>query len=158
EIFRSRKINGKYEDAEYLTALNGPNINSLEALIAPDESYILIGSFGRPGGAGNSDLFISYNADGSWTKPVGLGALIGTPAREESHGISPDGKWLYFSSERLTPSDRTKTKFTRSSLSACLTASTTASATFTAFQWSTYSQPPDSGNKAARRLSDSRYF
>lgn len=112
EIFRSRKINGKYEDAEYLTALNGPNINSLEALIAPDESYILIGSFGRPGGAGNSDLFISYNVDGSWTKPVGLGPLIDTPAREYSPRISPDGKWLYFSSERLTASDRTKTKFT----------------------------------------------
>jgi hypothetical protein len=41
DIYRSRLVDGKYETAEDL----GPNINgegiwSLEALIAPDESYV----------------------------------------------------------------------------------------------------------------------
>jgi Tol biopolymer transport system component len=111
-IFRSRLVDGKYQDAEDLVNLNGKNISSLEALIAPDESYILIGSFGRPGGAGNSDLFISYNENGTWTKPVGLGPLIDTPSREYSPRLSSDGKWLYFSSERVKDSTRTNPHFT----------------------------------------------
>jgi WD40 repeat protein len=111
-IYRSRLVNGVYQDAEELAPLNGAGISSLEALIAPDESYILIGSFGRPGGAGNSDVFISYNENGTWTKPVGLGPLIDTPAREYSPRISPDGKWLYLSSERLLEADRKKAHFT----------------------------------------------
>jgi Tol biopolymer transport system component len=101
DIFVSKLVDGKYQEAEELTALNGAGISSLEALIAPDESYILIGSFGRPGGAGNSDLFISYNRGGAWTKPAGL--AVNTPAREYSPRVSPDGRWLYFSSEKVPP-------------------------------------------------------
>jgi WD40-like Beta Propeller Repeat len=101
DIFRSRLVEGKYQPAEDL----GPNINgdgiwSLEALIAPDESYLLIGSFGRQPGFGNSDLFISYNQNGVWSKPKNLGPVINTAAREYSPRISPDGKWLIFSSEQ----------------------------------------------------------
>jgi Tol biopolymer transport system component len=101
DIYRSRLVDGKYETAEDL----GPNINgegiwSLEALIAPDESYLLIGSFGRQPSFGNSDLFISYNQNGVWSKPKNLGPVINTAAREYSPRISPDGKWLIFTSER----------------------------------------------------------
>jgi hypothetical protein len=101
DIFRSRLVEGRYQPAEDL----GPNINgdgiwSLEALIAPDESYLLIGSFGRQPGFGNSDLFISYNQNGVWSKPKNLGPVINTAAREYSPRISPDGKWLIFSSEQ----------------------------------------------------------
>jgi len=101
DIYVSRLVDGKYGEAEELAVLNGQGISSLEALIAPDESYILIGSFGRPGGAGSSDLFISYNVNGSWTKPAGVGEAINTKAREYSPRVSPDGKWLYFSSEKV---------------------------------------------------------
>jgi hypothetical protein len=101
DIYRSRLVDGKYQPAEDL----GPNINgdgvfSLEALIAPDESYLLIGSFGRQPSFGNSDLFISYNQSGTWSKPKNLGPVINTAAREYSPRISPDGKWFIFTSER----------------------------------------------------------
>ena len=70
DIFRSRLVDGKYQPAEDL----GPNVNgdgiwSLEALIAPDETHLLIGSFGRQPGFGNSDLYISYNQNGVWSNP-----------------------------------------------------------------------------------------
>ena len=68
DIYRSRSVNGKYQPAEDLGPnINGDGIFSLEALIAPDESYLLIGSFGRQPSLGNSDLFISYNRSGAWT-------------------------------------------------------------------------------------------
>jgi WD40-like Beta Propeller Repeat len=101
DIYRSRLQNGKYQEAESLgSPVNEEGVWSLEALIAPDESYLLIGSFGRQPGFGNSDLFISYNQNGVWTKPKNLGPVINTAAREYSPRISPDGKWLIYTSEQ----------------------------------------------------------
>jgi hypothetical protein len=107
DIYRSRLVNGKYQPAEDLGPnINGDGIFSLEALIAPDESYLLIGSFGRQPSLGNSDLFISYNRNGAWSKPVNLGPEINTAAREYSPRITPDGKWLIFTSERGMQTDK----------------------------------------------------
>ena len=102
DIFRSRLVDGKYQEAEDLGPdFNGPGIDSFEALIAPDESYLLIGSFGRQDSFGSSDIYISYNVGGKFTKPKNLGPAVNTPARDYSPRISGDGKWLLFTSEKL---------------------------------------------------------
>lgn len=107
DIFRARLVNGRYEEAEDLGPdINGPQIASLEAWIAPDESYLLIGSFGREGGYGNSDLFVSFNDHGKWSKPVNLGAVVNTPAREYSPRVTGDGEWLYYASEMGMPYEK----------------------------------------------------
>ena len=107
DIFRSRLVNGKYQDAEDLGPnLNGPGIFSLEAWIAPDESYLLIGSFGRDENYGSSDLFVSFNNQGVWSKPVNLGPIVNTQAREYSPRVSPDGEWLYYASEMGMPYEK----------------------------------------------------
>jgi hypothetical protein len=101
DIYRSRLVDGKYQEAEDLgPTINGDGIFSLEALIDPDEKYLLIGSFGRKPGMGNSDLYISYRQRDTWSQPKNLGPVINTAAREYSPRISPDGKWLIFTSER----------------------------------------------------------
>jgi Tol biopolymer transport system component len=102
DVFRSKFENGEYKEAEDLGPIfNGPGINTFEATIAPDESYILLGSFGRQGGYGSSDIFVSFrDAAGSWTPPVNLGSQVNTRARDYSPRISGDGRWLYFTSER----------------------------------------------------------
>lgn len=102
DIYRSRLVDGKYQDAEDLgPQLNDPRIWTFEAAIAPDESYLLIGSFGREPTYGSSDIYISYNQNGTWSKPKNLGPVINTPARDYSPRISGDGKWLLYTSERL---------------------------------------------------------
>jgi WD40 repeat protein len=107
DIFRSRLVNGKYEEAEDLgPEINGPQIASLEAWVAPDESYLLIGSFGREGGYGNSDLFVSFNENRRWGKPVNLGAAVNTPARDYSPRVTVDGRWLYYASEMGMPYEK----------------------------------------------------
>jgi len=112
DIYRTRLVDGKYQPAEDLGPnINGDGIFSLEALIAPDESYLLIGSFGRQPGFGNSDLFISYNQNGTWSKPKNLGPVINTPAREYSPRISPDGKWFIFTSERGMQTEKREQPF-----------------------------------------------
>jgi hypothetical protein len=107
DIFRARLVNGRYEEAEDLGPnINGQGIASLEAWIAPDESYLLIGSFGREGGYGNSDIFVSFNEGGSWGKPVNLGPVVNTPAREYSPRVTRDGEWLFFASEMGMPYEK----------------------------------------------------
>ena len=102
DVFRSRLVEGKYQPAEDLgPEINGPNVDSFEALIAPDESYLLMGSFGREDSLGSSDLYISYNVNGKFAKPINLGSSINGPARDYSPRISGDGKWLIYTSERL---------------------------------------------------------
>jgi Tol biopolymer transport system component len=105
DVYRSRLVDGKYQEAESL----GPAVNdgryTIEAFVAPDESYILLGSFAQDS-LGNADLYISYNKNGVWSKPVNLGSTINTRARDYSPRISPDGKYLIFSSEKGFPTDR----------------------------------------------------
>jgi len=104
DIFRSRLVDGKYRRAEDLGSdFNGPAIDSFEAFISPDESFLLIGSFGREDSFGSSDLYIAYNQNGTWTKPKNLGPIINSRARDYSPRLSGDGKWLLFTSERTTP-------------------------------------------------------
>jgi Tol biopolymer transport system component len=113
DIYRSRLVNGKYQEAEDLgSPVNEEGVWSLEALIAPDESYLLIGSFGRQPGFGNSDLYISYNQNGVWTKPKNLGPVVNTAAREYSPRISPDGKWLIYTSEQGMQTEKRDQPFT----------------------------------------------
>jgi WD40-like Beta Propeller Repeat len=102
DVYRSRLVNGQYQPAESL----GPAVNdgryTIEAYVAPDESFILLGSFALDS-LGNADLYITYNENGVWSKPVNFGSLINTKARDYSPRISPDGKYLLFSSERGFP-------------------------------------------------------
>src|SRR5262249_32645858 len=83
----------------------GPTINSFECFIAPDESFLLIGSFGREETLGSSDLYIAYNKNGAWTKPKNLGPVINSKARDYSPHISGDGKWLLYTSEKGSSND-----------------------------------------------------
>lgn len=100
DVFRAKLVDGGYPEAQELAILNAPGVYTFEATIAPDESYLLLGSFGRPGGLGSSDLFVSFHRDGEWSAPINLGATVNTTARDYSPRISADGKWMFFTSER----------------------------------------------------------
>ncbi len=66
--------------------------------IAPDGSFLVFSS-DRPGGIGETDLYISRrDGENKWTKPENLGDLINTPYEEISPCIAPDGS-LYFASK-----------------------------------------------------------
>ena len=118
DVFRSKFVDGKYLEAEDLGPnINGPTINTFEALIAPDESYLLMGSFGRAGGFGSSDLWVSFPEGDGWGKPVNLGPKINGRARDYSPRVSSDGKWLYYTSEKSFLDEKNEQPFTFDSLS-----------------------------------------
>lgn len=82
----------------------GPVLNTadqeIEPYIAPDESFLIFSAKGHPGGAGAYDLFVSYRCDGKWTSPRPLGAGVNSPAWDFGARISPDGRTLFFTSNR----------------------------------------------------------
>jgi Tol biopolymer transport system component len=104
DLYRARFVDGHFTEPETL----GDSINTAQhegdPYIAPDESYIIFASYGRPDdlGRGNAagDLYISENVGGVWTKARHLDAPISSPAWDYCPIVSPDGKYFYFSSYR----------------------------------------------------------
>ncbi len=106
DIWRSRYINGRYETVEKI----GPPVNTSageqSAFIAPDESYLIFTTSGRPDTFGSSDLYISYRfEDDSWTIPVNLGPMINTEHEERCPYVSFDGEYLFFTRRSDTDAD-----------------------------------------------------
>ena len=108
-IFVSKIVNEQYTTPVNLgPAINGKGIVNIEAFVSPDEKFLLIGAFNRPDSVGSSDIYVSYNRDGTWSAPLPVTA-INTPAREYSPRLTPDGRRLIFTSERgMGTEQRTK--------------------------------------------------
>lgn len=100
QLYRSRYVNGRYSTPENLTALNEGGAGETEPYVSPDESFILFSSYGRPDGYGGWDIYISFNRNGNWTPPKNLGPLVNTSTRDYSPRLTPEGRYLFFTSER----------------------------------------------------------
>ena len=108
DIYRSRRSDGKYLEPEKLgDGVNTADYGETHPFIAPDQSYLLFASVGRPDspiGGGSPyprpDLYVSFNRDGQWTAARRLPAPINTDASEAYGFASPDGRYLFFTSER----------------------------------------------------------
>jgi len=106
DIYRSRLINGVYQTPENL----GPVINSEkyegDVFVAPDESYLIVSIYGRKDSLGEGDLYISFRSpDDSWSPLRNMGAAINSDKRDFCPMVSPDGKYLFFSSKRAGEGD-----------------------------------------------------
>jgi Tol biopolymer transport system component len=81
----------------------GPNINSpsfeFGHCLTPDEDTIYFATV-RPGGRGGYDLWFSWKEKGEWVPAKNMGDSINTQWNENSPFLSPDRKFLYFSSTR----------------------------------------------------------
>jgi len=86
----------------------GPTVNSAYddyfPSLSPDGLLLffsdVIGQAPRPGGYGDSDMWLSMRAttQDSWGAPVNLGPPVNGPYIEHAPRVSPDGLTLYFSS------------------------------------------------------------
>lgn len=100
DLYRSRLVNGRYQEPENLGDAINTQFDEFEPYIAPDESFLIFMAAGRPDGLGGFDLFISYNRGGAWTNAQNLGAPINSAADELSPKITPDGKYFFWASTR----------------------------------------------------------
>lgn len=69
--------------------------------IAPDESFLIFESHRPEGIDGSIDLYISFKTkNGGWSLPVNMGPKVNSASAERFAKLSPDGKWLFFGSNR----------------------------------------------------------
>ncbi len=106
DIYRSRLDDGVYQIPENL----GPIVNSEhyegDVYVAPDESYMIVSIYGREDDLGDGDLYISFrNSDSAWSPPKNMGPGINSDKRDFCPMVTPDGKYLFFSSKRLGVGD-----------------------------------------------------
>ena len=104
-VYRSTLQNGTYGEATKLGSEINTQYREFDPFIASDESYLIFASE-RPGGLGGSDLHISFrNKDGSWTEAVNMGKEINSPEADYTPVVTPDGKYLFFTSSRAGVDD-----------------------------------------------------
>ncbi|MFY3745583.1 TolB family protein [Anaeromyxobacter sp. Red801] len=102
DLWRARWLGDRFGPPENLGApVNGPD-QEIEAYAFPDGRTLVFAAKGRPGGAGEYDLYASYACDGGWTEPEPLGAGVNSKGWEFGPRLSPDGRTLYFTSNRST--------------------------------------------------------
>ncbi len=102
DIYRSRWIDGEYQEAERLDWPINTDYIEFDPYVAPDESFLIFGS-GRPGGYGSSDNYICFRRDdGTWTAPVNLGPELNSSSGDLCANGTADGKYFFFSSGRET--------------------------------------------------------
>lgn len=68
--------------------------------VAPDESFLTFWATTGPEGTGPPDLLVSCRTSDGWGAPWNPGAPVNSAQAEIAPHVSPDGRWLYFTSER----------------------------------------------------------
>ena len=106
----------QYLDGEYQTPIALPELNTemdeFNAFVDPDERFIYFGSFGRSDGLGGGDIYKSTRSGDSWRAGINLGSSVNSKDLDYCPFISPDGKYLFFTSQRSTSSpNRSKNPF-----------------------------------------------
>jgi WD40-like Beta Propeller Repeat len=99
-IYRAEFANGSFTKSILLPAIINSDGYEDGPYIAPDESYLIFES-SRDAADGSLDLFIVFkNTDGQWGTPINMGPKINTASYERFARVSPDGKFLFFASDR----------------------------------------------------------
>lgn len=101
DIVTCQKQNNQYVRPETLPYNINTTASEDGAFIAPDESYLIFES-ARPGSIeGSTDLYISFRKKGgSWGRAINMGPEINSKFTERFPKLSPDGKYLFFGSDR----------------------------------------------------------
>jgi Tol biopolymer transport system component len=99
DLYRARPAPGLgYGPAENLEALNTPGPD-VDPRVVSGGGALLFSSPGAGERGAAGDLYLSRLEDGAWAAPVGLDA-VNTVADETAPALSPDGRYLYFVSDR----------------------------------------------------------
>ena len=106
DIFFAKRLGDKYESPQLLDDRINTAGYEDGPFIAPDESYLIFESQRPESVEGSIDLYICFKQeDGSWGNPENMGPKINTKYSERFARVSPDGKYLFFGSNRKQLAD-----------------------------------------------------
>jgi Tol biopolymer transport system component len=100
DLYLSEFVGGKYQPPVNL----GPKLNTeyheWDTYTAPGENYMVYCSM-KSDSLGSDDLYVTFkNDDGTWGDPVHMGDKINSDKSENRPYVSPDGKYLFYSSTK----------------------------------------------------------
>lgn len=68
------------------------------AFISSSQDYLLVQAQNKEDKNRNSDIYVYFKEKGgAWTKPINLGNTVNSNFHERVPGVTPDGKYLFFS-------------------------------------------------------------
>lgn len=98
DIYRSRLVDGGWTGAEPVEELNSPQDDVGPVIRADGKALYLYSD--RDGGLGGMDLYVATRSANGWSSPKNLGPAINSPAHEYDPAVTPDGKRLFYASNR----------------------------------------------------------
>ena len=102
DLWRARWDGERFLPPENL----GPVINTadqeIEAYVDPQGRYLIFAAKGRTAGAGEYDLYLTHRCGRTWSQPRALGGGVNSAGWDFGPRIDPEGKYLYFTSNRST--------------------------------------------------------
>jgi len=100
DLWRAHLASGRFAAPENL----GPALNTagedIEPWVSADGKMLLFSSNGRPDTRGSYDIYVSHRCGETWSTPRPLGADVNSPAWDFGPRPSPDGRFLFFTSNR----------------------------------------------------------
>lgn len=108
DLFFSTPHEGKYASVHLMPDSVNSASDEYNAFVDPDERYIIFTSHGWGAGMGRGDLWICYQKpNGTWTRPLNMGEKVNSQAFEFCPFVSHDGKYLFFTSNRVDSTKKT---------------------------------------------------
>lgn len=100
DIYKAAWQNNAYQKPVALDTAVNSKFYEFNAFVDPNEQYILFTSYGRKDDSGGGDLYLAMrDANGQW-KPARNLASLNSKQLDYCPFVSPDGKILFFTSER----------------------------------------------------------
>ncbi len=100
DLWRARLVDGTFAPPENL----GPTINTadqdVEPWISADGRVLIFATKGRADTRGSYDLYVSHLCGGAWSEPRNLGAAVNSSNWDFGPRMSPNGRFLFFTSNR----------------------------------------------------------
>ena len=103
DIYISRRTPTGWTEPEPLAEVNSP-YEDLGPEPTADGTALYFYS-DRPGGDGGYDLWVTRRTEQGWQPATNLGPLVNSEYNDYGPALTPDGKTLYFASNRPQPSD-----------------------------------------------------
>jgi hypothetical protein len=103
KLWRSQAKAGDFLPAVQVS-FGDPATQDVDPAVAPDESFIVFSSK-HPATDAHERLFIAFRDGAGWGRPIDLGDAVNGAGGNDSNEsrLAPDGRTLYFASDRQLP-------------------------------------------------------
>lgn len=102
DFYISRKLDDNWTKAKELGSPINTDMNEGAQTLSVDGRVMYFTACNREDGYGSCDIYFTVKEGEKWGRPVNLGAPVNSGLWEAQPSISPDGKTLYFVSNRKT--------------------------------------------------------